>query len=114
MPAQKASSGARGSGVRRSTASSTSTSRVRGPGRPAAHAATRGDARGGLGAPLVDEVVERAEDEVEQVDVVAARARQQPAGERERAGDAVRGRARLARVAAVRRGRSGGRPSGEA
>ena len=49
----------------------------------------------------VDEVVERAEDEVEQVHVVAELARQQPAGERERPRDALGRRARLRQPVAV-------------
>jgi hypothetical protein len=51
---------------------------------------------------VVDEVVERAEDEVEQVDVVAHVARQQAAGDRERAGDPPRRRARPAQLVVVR------------
>ena len=61
-------------------------------------AATRSAASG---SAVVDEVVERAEHEVEQVDVVAHVARQQPAGERERARAT-----RLRRRARPRRGRA--------
>jgi hypothetical protein len=54
---------------------------------------------------VVDEVVERAEEEVQAVDVVADRAGKQAAGDGERARDAFRRASRLAqdRVSGVRR-----------
>ena len=69
----------------------------------------RRDPLGGARVAEVDEVVERAEDEVEPVDVVAHLARQQPAGERERPRDAAR-RRRAPRERRVRRRQRGLRP----
>ena len=96
MPAQKSANASRGSGWRRASSSRTATSRVARRVLAARPGLDGRDALLRVRAAVVDEVVERAEDEVEQVDVLAHGPRQQPAGERERPRDAVRGRARLA------------------
>ena len=71
-------------------ARSASTAASREPTEPSSHhASTAATAAGGAGGVLVDEVVERAEDEVEAVDVVAHVGGEQAAGERERPPDAA-------------------------
>ncbi|HEU4538196.1 MAG TPA: transglycosylase SLT domain-containing protein, partial [Polyangiaceae bacterium] len=55
----------------------------------------RADALGRVGLAVVDQVVERAEHEVQEVHVVAYLAGQHPAGEGERPRDAARGRTRF-------------------
>ena len=95
MPAQKSDSASRGSAMPRGEVGEDRDLARRVAGSAARPRLDRLDPLGASGSPVVDEVVERAEHEVEQVDVVADVARQQPAGERERARDAPRRRARL-------------------
>ena len=62
---------------------------------PEAHRSTARDALGRVRVAVVHEVVQRAEHEIEQVDVVAHVAGQQPAGQRERPRHLARRRPRF-------------------
>ena len=100
MPAQNVGERGARQRVAACKVSSTSTSRRARPGLPAAQAVTAATRAAGLRPAVVDEVVERAEHEVEQVDVLAhARGSSRQAIENVRA-TRLRRRARLGQDAA--------------